>query len=57
MKRTNWLLIAAVLLLTALPLWLVPRPAPGPGGPPPLNGDPGERRVGEKGRSRWSPDH
>jgi cobalt/nickel transport protein len=33
MKRTNWLLIAAVLLLTALPLWLVPRPA-GPDGQP-----------------------
>jgi cobalt/nickel transport protein len=34
MKRTNWLLIAAVLLLTALPLWLVPRPAAGPDGQP-----------------------
>ena len=34
MKRTNWLLIAAVLLLTVVPLWLVPRPAAGPDGQP-----------------------
>ena len=34
MKRTNWLLIAAVLLLTVAPLWLVPRPAAGPDGQP-----------------------
>lgn len=34
MKRQNWLLIVAVVLLTALPLWLVPKPAAGPDGQP-----------------------
>ncbi|QKS28944.1 MAG: Cobalt transport protein CbiN [Accumulibacter sp.] len=34
MKSRSWLLIAAVMLLTALPLWLAPRPAPGPDGQP-----------------------
>lgn len=29
MKRSNWLLLLAVVLLTALPLWLVRKPAPG----------------------------
>lgn len=29
MKRTNWLLLLAVVLLTALPLWLVQKPASG----------------------------
>jgi len=28
-RRQNWLLIAAVVLLTALPLWLVPTGSPG----------------------------
>ncbi len=32
MKRQNWLLLIAVVLLTALPLWLVQKPAPGPDG-------------------------
>lgn len=32
MKKQNWLLIGAVTLLTALPLWLAPKPAPGPDG-------------------------
>ena len=34
MKRQNWLLLAAVVALTALPLWLVPKPAAGPDGQP-----------------------
>ncbi|UCV28344.1 energy-coupling factor ABC transporter substrate-binding protein [Ferribacterium limneticum] len=38
MKKQNWLLIAAVVLLTALPLWLVPHlgigTAAGPDGQP-----------------------
>lgn len=34
MKRQNWLIIAAVLLLTALPLLLVPKPEAGPDGQP-----------------------
>ena len=34
MKARIWLPIVAVLLLTALPLWLVPRPAIGPDGQP-----------------------
>lgn len=34
MKKQNWLLIAAVILLSALPLWLVPRPVSGPDGQP-----------------------
>lgn len=32
MKKQNWLIIGAVILLTALPLWLAPKPAPGPDG-------------------------
>ena len=32
MKGQNWLLLAAIVLLTALPLWLVQKPAPGPDG-------------------------
>lgn len=32
MKKQTWLIIAAVVLLTALPLWLVPKPASGPDG-------------------------
>lgn len=32
MKRQNWLLLLAVVLLTALPLWLVQKPTPGPDG-------------------------
>jgi cobalt/nickel transport protein len=34
MKRQNWFLAAAIVLLTALPLWLVPHPAAGPEGQP-----------------------
>ena len=34
MKRQNWLIVAAVVLLTALPLWLVAKPGAGPGGQP-----------------------
>ena len=32
MRKQNWLIIAAVALLVALPLWLAPRPLPGPDG-------------------------
>jgi cobalt/nickel transport protein len=32
MKRQNWLLLIAIVLLTALPLWLVQKPVPGPDG-------------------------
>lgn len=32
MKKHNYLIIAAVVLLTALPLWLVPKPGAGPDG-------------------------
>lgn len=32
MKKRNWLIVAAVVLLTALPLWLVPKPMPETGG-------------------------
>ena len=32
MKKQTWLIVAAVVLLTALPLWLVPKPAAGPDG-------------------------
>jgi cobalt/nickel transport protein len=32
MKCQNWLLLVAIVLLTALPLWLVEKPAPGPDG-------------------------
>ncbi len=32
MKRQNWLILAAVVLLTVLPLWLVPKPDKGPDG-------------------------
>ena len=32
MKRQNWLLLVAIVLLSALPLWLVQKPAPGPDG-------------------------
>ena len=32
MKRQNWLLLIAIVLLSALPLWLVQKPAPGPDG-------------------------
>lgn len=32
MKRVNWLLLLAVVVLIALPLWLVQKPAPGPDG-------------------------
>lgn len=32
MKRQNWLLLVAIVLLTALPLWLVQKPGPGPDG-------------------------
>lgn len=32
MKRQNWLLLLAVVLLTALPLWLVQKPVPGTDG-------------------------
>ena len=28
MKKQNWLLIVAVILLSALPLWFAPPPAP-----------------------------
>ncbi len=34
MKKQNWLLIVAVILLSALPLWFAPPPAPGPDGQP-----------------------
>jgi cobalt/nickel transport protein len=34
MSRQSWLILAAIVLLTALPLWLVPRPAAGPDGKP-----------------------
>lgn len=34
-NRQNWLILAAVVLLSALPLWLVQRPAAGPDGQPP----------------------
>ena len=32
MKKQTWLIVGAVVLLTALPLWLVPKPASGPDG-------------------------
>lgn len=32
MKKQNWLIVIAIVLLTALPLWLAPRPASGPDG-------------------------
>ena len=34
MKKQNWLLIVAVVLLSALPLWFAPPPPPGPDGQP-----------------------
>ena len=34
MKKQNWLLIVAVILLSAMPLWFAPPPAPGPDGQP-----------------------
>jgi cobalt/nickel transport protein len=32
MKKQNWLIVIAVVLFTALPLWLVPKPGIGPDG-------------------------
>ena len=46
MKRQNWLLLAAVVALTALPLWLVPKPAAGP------DGQPGEVFGGADGKAQ-----
>jgi cobalt/nickel transport protein len=31
-RRRDWLILAAVVLISALPLWLVPSPAAGPDG-------------------------
>ena len=46
MKKQNWLLIIAVILLSALPLWLAPQPATGP------DGQPGEAFGGADGRAQ-----
>ncbi|WP_027457170.1 energy-coupling factor ABC transporter substrate-binding protein [Dechloromonas agitata] len=46
MKKQNWLLIIAVILLSALPLWFAPQPAPGP------DGQPGEAFGGADGRAQ-----
>ena len=46
MKKQNGLLIAAVVLLTVLPLWLVPNPAAGP------DGQPGQVFAGADGRAQ-----
>lgn len=46
MKKQNGLLIAAVVLLTVLPLWLVPKPAAGP------DGQPGQVFAGADGRAQ-----
>lgn len=32
MKKQSWLIVAAIVLLTALPLWLTPKPLPGTDG-------------------------
>lgn len=32
MKRLNWLILAAVVFITAMPLWLVPKPVAEPAG-------------------------
>jgi len=46
MKRQNWLILAAVVLLTALPLWLVPKPGASP------DGQPGEIFGGADGKAQ-----
>lgn len=46
MKRQNALIVAAVVLLTALPLWLVQKPAAGP------DGSPGEIFGGSDGKAQ-----
>lgn len=46
MKRQNWLIIVAVVALTALPLWLVPKPDAGP------DGQPGETFGGADGKAQ-----
>lgn len=45
-RRQNWLVLAAVVLITALPLWLVPKPADSP------DGRPGEVFGGADGKAQ-----
>ena len=45
-RRQTWLVLVAVVLITALPLWLVPKPANGP------DGRPGEVFGGADGKAQ-----
>ncbi len=46
MKKQSWLIVAAIVLLTALPLWLGPKPAPG------ANGQAGEAFTGTDNKAQ-----
>lgn len=45
-RRQNWLIVAAIILITALPLWLVPKPIGSP------DGQPGEAFGGADGKAQ-----
>jgi cobalt/nickel transport protein len=45
-RRQNWLVVMAIVLITALPLWLVPKPGDTP------NGQPGEVFGGADGKAQ-----
>lgn len=45
-RRQNWLIVTAIVLITALPLWLVPKSIDAP------NGQPGEVFGGADGKAQ-----